>query len=173
MFIARIAGLTSFCIVELVANKPALMSEDAAMAPLSFFLSSAPRPLSASTAAVHATMPQEPMKRHCEERVRERRESVRGGSGQRARARNWQGKKHTLFHGSRSREKSTRMAFSRVSRKGTYRDFGFFVDLARALAVLVRAEDLQCLLAREREARREVTYDAREGEGCRVSARRC
>ena len=65
------------------------------------------------------------------------------------------------------------MAFSRVSRKGTYRDFGFFVDLARALAVLVRAEDLQCLLAREREARREVTYDAREGEGCRVSDRLC
>ena len=36
----------------------------------------------------------------------------------------------------------------RVSRMGTYRDFGFFVDLARALAVLVRAEDLQGLLAR-------------------------
>ena len=65
------------------------------------------------------------------------------------------------------------MAFSRVSRMGTYRDFGFFVDLARALAVLVRAEDLQGLLAREREARRVVTYDAREGKGCRVSDRLC
>ena len=36
----------------------------AAMAPLSFFLSSAPHALSASTAAVHATMPVVPMKRH-------------------------------------------------------------------------------------------------------------
>ena len=62
------------------------------------------------------------------------------------------------------------MAFFR--RMETYRDFGFFVDLARALAVFVGAEDLQRLLAREREARREVTYDARdarEGKGCRVS----
>ena len=66
------------------------------------------------------------------------------------------------------------MAFFR--RMETYRDFGFFVDLARALAVFVGAEDLQRLLAREREARREVTYDARdarEGKGCRVSHRLC
>ena len=58
-------------------------------------------------------------------------------------------------------------------RMETYRDFGFFVDLARALAVFVGAEDLQRLLAREREATREVTYDAREGKGCRVSHRLC
>ena len=56
---------------------------------------------------------------------------------------------------------------------GTYRDFGFFVDLALARAVFVGAEDLQGLLAREREARREVAYDAREGKGCRVSDRLC
>ena len=43
---------------------------------------------------------------------------------------------------------------------GTYRDFGFFVDLALARAVFVGAEDLQGLLAREREARREVAYVA-------------
>ena len=56
---------------------------------------------------------------------------------------------------------------------GTYRDFGFFVDLALARAVFVGAEDLQGLLAREREARREVAYDAREGKECGVSDRLC
>ena len=56
MFSPRIAGLTSFDIVLFVANKPALMSDVAAMAPLSFFLSSAPQLLSASVAAVHATL---------------------------------------------------------------------------------------------------------------------
>ena len=56
---------------------------------------------------------------------------------------------------------------------GTYRDFGFFVDLALARAVFVGAEDLQGLLAREREARREVAYEAREGKGFRVSDRLC
>ena len=70
----------------------------------------------------------------------------------------------------------TRKKLARVSvmrRIGTYRDFGFFVDLALARAVFVGAEDLQGLLAREREARREVAYDAREGKGCRVSDRLC
>ena len=43
MFIARIAGLTSFCIVELVANKPALMSEVAAQADIPIVTSDNPR----------------------------------------------------------------------------------------------------------------------------------
>ena len=63
--------------------------------------------------------------------------------------------------------------FSVTRRTGTYRDFGFFVDLALARAVLVSAEDLQGLLTRERQARCEVAYDAGEGKCCRVSGRLC
>ena len=47
-----------------MANNPALIKEVAAIAPLSFFLPSAPHALSARTAPVQAMIPVAPMKRH-------------------------------------------------------------------------------------------------------------
>eukprot|EP00982_Pelagococcus_subviridis_P009205 30910-Pelagococcus_subviridis.AAC.2 len=106
--------------------------------------------LSAIIAAAHAVRPVAPMKRHWRKEERGRGSVVRRRRRRRGRDDGW-----TLGVTKRIEDISEYTSERATVARGTHRDLGFRVHRA-ALLVRGRAEDLERLIAREREARRVV-----------------